>query len=118
MPGSPLKRHRKLGVRDEDGNVVAFPFLPRVTGASHPPGWRQWSPADKVEHLLGMSLDQMHDVLSWRAAELDPYRLSVQWQVARVILMVGAKHLLAAERQQQRSAALEDLARGFNGERP
>ena len=103
-------------IHSDDGSVVAFPRMPRA--AALPRGWRRWSPVEKIEHLLGMSLDQMHDVLSWRAGEADPYRLSVQWQVARVILMVGAKHLLAAERQQQRSAALEDLARGFNGERP
>jgi hypothetical protein len=71
---------------------------------------------EKVEHLLGMSLDQMHDILSWRAAELDPYRLSAQWQVARVVLMIGTKYVLDADRDRQRSRALEELARRFNGQ--
>ena len=106
------------GISDGQNNPRPHPSVGSSPPRRRPAGWRQWSPAEKIEHLLGMSLDQMHDVLSWRAGEADPYRLSVQWQVARVILMVGAKHLLAAERQQQRSAALEDLARGFNGERP
>jgi hypothetical protein len=36
---------------------VAFPFLPRVTGDDKPPGWDRWSPAEKVEYLIGMSLE-------------------------------------------------------------
>ena len=114
MAGSPLQRQRKLGVRDENGNVIAFPRMPRV--ADLPSGWRHWSPAEKAEHLLGMSLDQMHDTLSWQAAELDPYRLSVQWQVARVVLMIGTRYVLDSDRERRRSAALEELACRFNGE--
>jgi hypothetical protein len=30
MAGSPLGRQRKLGVRLEDGRVIAFPRMPRV----------------------------------------------------------------------------------------
>jgi hypothetical protein len=30
MHGTPLKRQRKLGVRDDDGGVIAFPYVPRV----------------------------------------------------------------------------------------
>jgi len=26
----PLKRQRKAGVRDEDGRIIAFPYMPRV----------------------------------------------------------------------------------------
>jgi hypothetical protein len=37
----------------------------RVVGADKPPGWNRWSPAAKVEHLLGMSLDRIHDYLGW-----------------------------------------------------
>jgi hypothetical protein len=62
MAGSPLKRQRKLGVRYEDGSVIAFPRMPRV--ADLPRGWRHWSPAEKVEHLLGMSLDRCCEILS------------------------------------------------------
>jgi hypothetical protein len=29
---------------------------------------------EKVAHLLGMSLDRVHDYLSWPADGLDPYR--------------------------------------------
>jgi hypothetical protein len=107
MAGSPLKRQRKLGDRDENGSVIAFPRMPRV--AELPSGWRHWSSAEKVEHLLGMSLDQMHDILSWQAAELDPYRLSVQCQVMRV-----ASGMSSTDRERRRSADLEELARRFN----
>jgi hypothetical protein len=56
-----------------------------------PPGWNRWSAAEKAEHLLGLSLDRMHDYLSWPADSLDPYRLAAQTQVVRVIAMVAAK---------------------------
>jgi hypothetical protein len=56
MAGSPLRRQRKLGLRDEGGSVISFPRMPRV--ADLPPGWRCWSPAEKVKHLLGMTLDE------------------------------------------------------------
>jgi hypothetical protein len=47
MAGSPLKRQRKAGVRADDGRVIAFPRMPRA--ADLPPGWRHWSPAQKIE---------------------------------------------------------------------
>src|SRR5262249_56392406 len=82
MAGSPLKRQRKHGVRREDGSVIAFPYMPRV--ADLPPGWRHWSPAEKIEHLLGMSLDRCYEILSWPMTDLDPFRFSVWVQVWRV----------------------------------
>jgi len=48
MAGSPLKRARKQGVRLDDGSIIAFPYMPRV--ADLPPGWRHFSPADKIKH--------------------------------------------------------------------
>jgi hypothetical protein len=86
-----MRRLRKTGAVDQDGNVVAIPRLPTVTGASKPPGWKRWSPAEKVEHLLGLSLDRMHEYLSWPAEGLDPCRLAAQTQVIRVLAMVAAK---------------------------
>jgi hypothetical protein len=79
MAGSPLKRVRKQGVRLDDGTIIAFPYMPRV--ADLPPGWRHFSTAEKIEHLLGMTLDDMDEILSWPIAELDPFRLSVRMQV-------------------------------------
>jgi hypothetical protein len=113
MPGTPLKRQRKLGVRDEDGGVIAFPYMPRVADLA--PGWRHWSPAEKIEHLLGMSLDRCYDILSWPIAELDPFRLSVKLQVIRIVFAIGAKALLdgklgrEAARERDRQCALEEL---------
>jgi hypothetical protein len=110
MAGSPLRRQRKLGVRAEDGSIVAFPYMPRV--ADLPPGWRRFSTADKIKHLLGMSLDQARDILSWPRAELDPLRLSLQVQVMRIILIVAGKALLDGSldreiaRERGRDAAL------------
>ena len=67
----PLKRARKQGVRLDDGTVIAFPHMPHV--ADLPPGWRHFSTAEKIKHLLGkISLDQARDILSWPRAGLDP----------------------------------------------
>jgi hypothetical protein len=111
MAGSPLKRQRKAGVRHEDGGVIAFPFLRRVAGADKPPGWDRWSLAEKVEHLLGMSLDRIHDYLGWPPAALDPHRLAAQVQAVRVVMVVAAKVGPEARRERDRQRVLEELAR-------
>jgi hypothetical protein len=123
MAGSPLKRQRKLGVRNEDGSVIAFPYMPRV--AELPPGWRHWSPAEKIEHLLGMSLDHCYEILSWSpASELDPHRLNMLAQVLRIVLAVCLKPLLdgtlarAAARERDRDAALERLTGALRARAP
>jgi hypothetical protein len=82
MAGSPLKRQRNQGIRLDDGRIIAFPYMPRV--ADLPSGWRHFSAAEKIEHLLGMTLDDMDGILSWPIAELDPFRLSVRLQVMRL----------------------------------
>jgi hypothetical protein len=99
--------------RDRSGEVVAFPYKPRT--ADLPRGWRHWSPAEKIEHLLGISLDRAHEILSWRVGELDSHRLNVLTQVLRVILMIGVRALLdgtlgrEAARDRDRHRALEEL---------
>jgi hypothetical protein len=104
MAGSPLKRQRK-GVRGEDGSV-----MPRV--AELPPGWRHWSAAQRIKHLLG--LDLCREVLSWGPiTELDPLRRSFQMQVIRVLLPIGVEVVLdgtlgrEAHRERHRKEALE-----------
>jgi hypothetical protein len=94
-----MRKLRKTGAVDQDGNVVTIPRLPSVAGSNKPPGWNRWSPAEKVEHLLGLSLDRMHDYLSWPADGLDPYRLAAQTQVIRVVAMVAAKVGVEARRE-------------------
>ena len=71
MAGTPLKRARKQGVRLDDGTVIPFPYIPRV--ADLPPGWRRFSTADKIKHLLRMNLDQVDDILSWPITEVDAW---------------------------------------------
>jgi hypothetical protein len=103
----------KLGIRDEDGSVIAFPYMPRV--ADLPRRWRHWSPAEKIEHLLGMTLDEMAEITLWPIAERDPFRLSVKLQVIRIVFAIGAKALLdgklgrEAARERDRQCALEEL---------
>jgi hypothetical protein len=113
MAGSPLKRQRKLGIRDEHGGIIAFPYMPRV--ADLPPGWRHFSAAQKIEHLLGMSLDRCYEVLSWPWAGLDPLRRSMQMQVMRVLLPIGIKAALDGSldrelaRERNRAMVFEEL---------
>ena len=113
MAGSPLKRARKLGVRRKDGSILAFPYMPRV--ADLPPGWRHFSAAQKVEHLIG--LDRCYEILSWPWAGLDPVRRSMQMQVMRVLLPIGIKAVLDGSldrelaRDRNRAAVLEELDR-------
>ena len=113
MAGSPLKRARKLGVRLDDGSVIAFPFMPRV--ADLPPGWRHFSAAQKVEHLIG--LDRCYEILSWPWAGLDPVRRSMQMQGMRILLPIGIKAALDGSldrdlaRERDRQRLLEELSR-------
>ena len=73
MAGSPLKRARKHGIRLEDGSIIASPYMPRV--ADLPVDWRDFSAAQKIEHLIG--LDRYCEILSWGPiSELDPLRQS------------------------------------------
>src|SRR5215813_14760212 len=91
MAGSSLKRARKQGIRLADGSIIAFPYMPRV--ADLPPGWRHFSTAQKIEHLIG--LDRYEEILSWGPiTDLDSLRLSFQMQVMRVFLRIGLKAVL------------------------
>jgi hypothetical protein len=116
MAGSPLKRARKQGVRLEDGSVIAFPYMPRV--ADLPADWRDFSAAQKIEHLIG--LDRCCEILSWGPiTELHPLRQSFQWQVMRVLWSIGIKAMLdgtlarEAARDRNRATALAELHHKF-----
>ena len=108
-----MRKLRKTGAVDENGNLVTIPRLPSVTGANKPPGWNRWSAAEKAQHLLDMSLDRMHDYLSWPADGLDPHRLAAQTQVIRVVAVVAAKVGDEARRERERDRVLGKLLRGF-----
>jgi hypothetical protein len=116
MAGSPLKRARKQGIRLEDGSIVAFPYMPRV--ADLPKGWRHFTTAQKIDHLIG--LDRWREILSWGLiTELDPLRQSFQWQVTRIFLSIGIKALLdgslarEAQRERDQQRRLEELTRAM-----
>ena len=116
MAGSPLKRARKQGVRLADGSIIAFPYMPRV--ADLPPGWRHFSTAEKIEHLIG--LDRCEEILSWGPiTDLDPLRLSFQLQVMRVFLRIGLRAVLdgTLDREAARERILSEITRReFGGE--
>jgi hypothetical protein len=87
--------------------------MPRV--ADLPRGWRHFSAAEKIEHLIG--LDRCCEILSWPLDELDPVRRSMRMQVLRVILPIGIKALVdgklgrAAARERDRESVLAEMAR-------
>jgi hypothetical protein len=114
MAGSPLKRARRKGVRLDDGSIIAFPYMPRVSDL--PPAWRHFTTAQKIEHLIG--LDRYEEILSWGPiTDLDPLRLSFQMQVMRVFSRIGLKAALdgtlarEATRERERDRTLLDLTR-------
>jgi len=113
-----MRKLRKTGAVDQDGNVITIPRLPSVAGSNKPPGWKRWSPAEKAEHLLGLSLDRMHEYLSWSADDLDPYRLAAQTQVIRVVAMVAAKVGVDARRERDRQRILAEMTRREFGDDP
>jgi hypothetical protein len=87
-------------------------------GLSHAQ-WRALGPAEKIERLFSMSLDDLYAIMSWPIEELDPFRLSIRMQVTRVVFMVGVKAMLdgklsrEAARERDRERALGELIRGF-----
>ena len=119
MAGSPLKRARKQGVRLDDGTIIAFPYLthPRA-GLSHAK-WRALGPGEKLERLFNMSLDDLHEIMSWPIDDLDPSRLAVRVQVTRVVFTICMKAYLngslsrQADRERKRERILGELMRGF-----
>ena len=109
MASSPMRKLRKTGAVDQDGSLVTIPRLPSISGANKPPGWNRRSAAEKVEHLLGLSLERMRDYLSWPPDDLDPYRLAAQTQVIRVVAMIAAKVGVTA-RDRERERLIVELA--------
>jgi hypothetical protein len=91
--------------------------MPRV--ADLPAGWRHFSAAEKVEHLIG--LDRCYEILSWGPiTDLDPLHRSMQMQVMRILLSIGIKAALDGSldrdlaRDRNRAAMLEELARDLS----
>ena len=74
MAGSPLKRQRKLGGRTDGGSVINFPRLTHPRAGLSYAKWRALGPAEKIERLFDMSLDDLYEIMSWPIGELDPFR--------------------------------------------
>jgi hypothetical protein len=97
---------------DENGDLVTIPRLSSVAGSSKLPGWKRRSAAEKVEHLLGLSLDRMHDfslglpIASIRTGLQLRRKSFVSWP------MVAAKVGGEARRERDRQRVLDDLVRG------
>jgi hypothetical protein len=95
MPGSPIKRARRGGIRLADGTVIACPKLTHpCAGVSHAQ-WRALSPLEKVERQLGLSLDQMVEIISRPWEECDAAWIAMKARVLCVFWAIGAKMIRA-----------------------
>ena len=106
LPDAPIAqdRSRRPGRQRRSDTAPAVRHQRRQA-----PGWERWSDAEKVQHLLGLTLDRVHDYLSWPPDNLDPHRLAAQVQAARVVTMVAARAGVEARRSREREQALEAL---------
>jgi hypothetical protein len=107
-----MKRMRKAGVTDPvTGELNPFPYMPCV--AALPPGWRHFSPAAKIEHLIG--LDRAARILSWPIDELDPLRASYWLQVHRILWRIGIKAMMRGKlgRELARERSRREAAEAF-----
>jgi hypothetical protein len=74
-------------------------------------------PAEKIERLFDMSLDDLFEIMSWPIGELDPFRLPVRMQATRVVFTIGLKAFLDgrldrdAARERDRERVLAEMAR-------
>ena len=95
MAGRPIRRARKRPITLADGTVIAFPKLthPRA-GLSHAQ-WRALSPMEKIERQLGLSLDQICEIMSRLWEECDAALLAIKTQVRCVFWAIGAKMIRA-----------------------
>jgi hypothetical protein len=107
------RRRPKVSVRAADGGVIEFPRLTHPRAGLSYAQWRALSPGEKLERLFGMSLDQMAEILSWPAAQLDPARLNAVVTVARVVLLISARAGLfeKAQHERERDRILAEMTR-------
>jgi hypothetical protein len=96
MPGSPIRRVRRGGIRLADGTVIALPKLthPRA-GLTHAQ-WRALSPVEKIETQLGLNLDQMAEIMSRPWEECDAAWIAIKTRVLCVFWAIGAKMIRAS----------------------
>jgi len=100
----PLARQRSIGyaramprlsqmrAKDPDsGETFYVPMLRSIAGECEPVGWRHWPAHQQCEHLLGMSLSRMRDILSWPPGDCDAVRLNAMVQVIRVVAGIASK---------------------------
>lgn len=81
--------------------------------------WKALAPAQRVEQLLGMSLDDCYELLQWPLVEAarNPSVMSAKIQVIRAILNATVKMGLADKRLEvEREKILADLSKREFGE--
>jgi hypothetical protein len=81
MPGSPTRRARKGPVTLADGTVIAFPKLTHPRAGLSCAQWRALSPVEEIEQQLGLSLDQMCEIISRPWDECDAAWIAIKARV-------------------------------------
>lgn len=71
--------------------------------------WLKLTPREKVERLVGRSLDDIDEMLSIPLTACEPAMLNARVQVIRVILMTAAKLGIEDRRSRDWQAYLEEL---------
>jgi hypothetical protein len=104
MAGSPLKRQRRKELRCIQPHIPAHE-------------WRTFSDTEKIAAIFGMSLDEVHELMSIPFAEADLHERNLKLRVFECLMRVGLKfadlNKRAAERQQMLEAleaALDERA--------
>jgi hypothetical protein len=96
MPGSPIRRTRRGGIRLADGTVIAFPKLthPRA-GLSHAQ-WRPCRPWIRSSGNSALSLDEICEIICRPWEECDAAWLAIKTRVLSVFWAIGAEMIRAA----------------------
>jgi hypothetical protein len=103
MAGNPIKRARAL-------NPTAAPScLP-------PAEWRALSPGQKMEQLLGWSLDDAYTIAHWQPDEANVHQLSAKIRLIEIMTKHGVRFALEAHRDQERAKAIESLTKALQSD--
>jgi len=72
--------------------------------------WRQLSDIEKIKHILGMSLDDVLEIMSIPVAEADLHERNFKLQVFQTMMKAGLQFARDQRRDEENERALEHLA--------
>ena len=96
MAGSPLKRRRHKELRC---------IQPRIPARE----WRTFSDTEKIAAIFGMSLDEVHELMSIPFAEADLHERNLKLRVFECLMRVGLKFANLNKRAAESQQIVEEL---------